>query len=289
MTPINPPHRASFWREPLLHFLLIGAALFALYGLLNRGESDAPREIVVSEARVAALAENFAKTWMRPPTAEELSGLVEDYVREEIYYREALAIGLDQDDTVIRRRLRQKMEFISEELATTEPTDAELQAYLDAHRGKFLEPSATTFEQVYFSTERRGDEARPAAERLLAALQSGRAGADPAAAGDSTLLPPSMEDATPQQVAGTFGEEFVAQLDEVPVGQWSGPLQSPYGLHLVRVVERADGALPTLDRIRPVVLREWQVEQARRVSDEFYEALRGRYDVRVAGAGAARP
>jgi parvulin-like peptidyl-prolyl isomerase len=289
MNPIPPPHGSSFWREPLLHFLLIGAALFALYGVLNRGESDTPREIVVSEARVAALAENFAKTWMRPPTAEELAGLVEDYVREEIYYREALAIGLDQDDTVIRRRLRQKMEFISEELATTEPTDAELQAYLDANAEKFLEPSATTFEQVYFSTERRGDDARPAAERLLAALQAGRAGPDPAAAGDSTLLPLSMEGATPRQIAGTFGEEFVAQLDEAPAGQWSGPLHSSYGVHLVRVVERADGALPTLDRIRPVVLREWQVEQTRRVSDEFYEALRDRYDVRVAGAESARP
>jgi hypothetical protein len=288
MNPIPPPHGSSFWREPLLHFLLAGAALFALYGLLNRGESDAPREIVVTEARVAALAENFTKTWMRPPSAEELTGLVEDYVREEIYYREALAIGLDPDDTVVRRRLRQKMEFISEELATTEPTDAELQAYLDAHREKFVEPSATTFEQVYFSTERRGDAARPAAERLLAALQSGRAEADPAAAGDSTLLPFSMEDASPQQVAGTFGDQFVAQLEEAPPGQWSGPLQSPYGLHLVRVLERTDGALPTLDRIRPLVVREWQAEQTRRVSDEFYRALRDRYDVRVEGVKAPR-
>jgi hypothetical protein len=129
-------------REPLLHFLLIGAALFVLYGPLNRGQSDAPREIVISEARVAAIAENFATVWMRPPTAEELKGLIDDYVAEEVYYREAIAMGLDQDDTVIRRRLRQKMEFISDGIAdSVEPTDAQLQSFLEQNAAKFAQPA----------------------------------------------------------------------------------------------------------------------------------------------------
>ncbi len=129
-------------REPLLHFLLIGGALFLLYEASNGGRSNAPREIVISEARIEALAENFATVWMRAPTAVELKGLIDDYVAEEVYYREAVAMGLDQDDTVIRRRLRQKMEFISENVAdSVEPADAQLREYLAQNAGKFARPA----------------------------------------------------------------------------------------------------------------------------------------------------
>jgi len=274
-------------REPLLHFLLIGAGLFLLYGLLNRGQSDAPREIVISEARVEALAENFATVWMRPPTAVELKGLIDDYVAEEVYYREAVAMGLDQDDTVIRRRLRQKMEFISEDVAAaTEPTDAQLQAYLEQHADKFALPATLTFQQVYLSAERRGEAVRADAEKLLAELQAGRGPADPAEAGDATLLPATMEAASPQVIANTFGEEFARQIDEAPVGQWSGPIESGFGLHLVKVDERVAGSAPTLVEIRPIVLREWQSEQRRAQNKSFLDTLRSKYERRVEGAAA---
>jgi hypothetical protein len=270
--------------EPLLHFLLIGALLFLLYGVLNRGESEAPRDIVISEARVEALAGNFAAVWMRPPTAQELKGLVDDYIAEEIYYREAVAMGLDRDDTIIRRRLRQKMEFISEGVAdAAEPTGPELQAYLDRHPEKFLLPAELTFQQVYFSTERRGEAARADAERVLAELQAGRGPADPAAAGDATLLPATMESATPQAIAGTFGADFAAQLEEAPTGQWSGPVQSGYGLHLVRVDARTAGKSPTLAEIAPVVARELQAERRREVNAAFLDGLRRKYEIRVEG------
>jgi hypothetical protein len=286
-------------REPLLHFLLIGAGLFLLYNALNRGQSDAPRDIVISEARVEALAENFATVWMRPPTAVEIKGLVDDYIAEEIYYREAIAMGLDQDDTVIRRRLRQKMEFISEAAAdAVEPTDAQLQAYLEGHPDKFAMPALLTFQQVFLSSERRGDRARADAEKLLAELQAGRGPADPAQAGDPTLLPAAMEQAAPQLIANTFGQEFAAQLDEAPAGQWYGPIQSGFGLHLVKVDERVAGKAPTLDEVRPTVLREWQSEERRRQNAALLDALRRKYTVRVegpagelyvpSGAGAAK-
>ena len=275
-------------REPLLHFLLIGVALFMLYGALNRGRSDAPRDIVVSEARVEALAESFATVWMRPPTPEEVKGLVDDYVAEEIYYREAIAMGLDQDDTVIRRRLRQKMEFISEDAAAAaEPTDAELQAYLAAHPEKFLEPAELTFVQVYFSTEKRGDQARSSAEQLLAELQAGRGPAVLADAGDPTLLPGDMQSASPQVIANAFGSDFAAQVEEAPVGQWTGPLQSGFGLHLVRVDDRKADAMPAFEQIRPIVLREWQSEQRTQSNKAFLDSLRAKYDVRVEGEAAA--
>ena len=232
---MTDPRSSTAWlREPLLHFLLIGAALFLLYHFLSGGKSDAPREIVVGEARVEALAENFAKTWMRPPTAQELKGLVDDYVAEEVYYREAIAMGLDRDDTVIRRRLRQKMEFISEDVASAvPPTDAQLQQYLEQHADKFVRAPRLTFQQVFFSGEKRGQDASRDAERLLAELQAGRGPANPLDAGDPTLLPAAMESASSQEIANTFGSEFAAKVEEAPVGQWAGPFESGYGMHIV--------------------------------------------------------
>ncbi|MDH4115434.1 MAG: peptidylprolyl isomerase [Gammaproteobacteria bacterium] len=279
----------KFLREPLLHFLLIGIGLFVLYDVLRGGNTGAPREIVVTEARVEALAQNFATTWMRPPTAQEIGGLIDDYIAEEIYYREAIAMGLDQDDTVIRRRLRQKMEFISEDAAAAAaPTDVQLQEFLAKHPERFLEPAQLSFRQVYFSTEKRGEQARVQAEQLLTRLQAGRGPADPAAAGDPTLLPPDMHSASPQLIANTFGSDFAAQVAEAPVGQWSGPLQSGFGLHLVHVDERVASVLPAFDQIRPIVLREYQAEQRTRSNKKFLDGLRTKYEIRIEGP-VARP
>jgi hypothetical protein len=238
----------------------------------------------VTEARVEALAESFARTWMRPPTAQELTGLVDDYVKEEIFYREAVTMGLDRDDVVIRRRLRQKLEFISEDVAAAqEPTEQQLQDYLDAHAEKFVEPDRQSFQQVYFSPERRGEAAVRDAEKLLNELRAGRGPADPAEAGDPTLLPPGLEAATPQQIANTFGEDFALRVAEAPVGQWTGPIRSSFGWHVLRVAERSPGTTPTLEAIRPIVAREWQSEQRQRLGDQFYQAMRSQYDVRVEG------
>jgi hypothetical protein len=278
------PRASRWWREPLLHFVVAGAMLFLLFRLLDDGDSGAPRAIVITEAQVEALAENFSRTWMRPPTAEELRGLVEDYIAEEVYYREAIAMGLDRDDTVIRRRLRQKMEFISEGVAeAVEPTDAQLQAYLEQHSERFVEPSRLTFRQVYLSSERRGDAVRRDAERVLAGLAAGREAGDPQALGDATLLPPGMEQAAPRDIANVFGADFATVLDEAPVGQWSGPVQSAFGLHVVHVDQRPPGVAPTLEAIRPIVVREWQAEQKREANAAFLAELRSKYEIRIEG------
>jgi hypothetical protein len=285
------------WRhEPLLHFLLAGLALFVLFRLADDGTSTAPREIVITEAAVAALAENFARTWLRPPTAGEMRGLVEDYIAEEVYYREAIAMGLDRDDTVIRRRLRQKMEFISEGVAeAVQPGDAELQAYLEQHAEKFVEPPRLTFQQVFLSGEQRGEAVRRDAERVLAALVAGRAAGDPQALGDQTLLPSGMQSAGAQEIANVFGTEFAAQLEQAVPGQWFGPVDSGFGLHVVRVDERTPQVAPTLAAVRPIVAREWQADQKQQATAAFLAALRAKYDIRIegqdgtaAGSGAAR-
>lgn len=283
-TPV--PGATRWWREPLLHFFLAGAALFMLFRLANDGEAGAPREIIITEPRVRALAENFARTWMRPPTAEELRGLVADYVAEEVYYREAIAMGLDRDDTVIRRRLRQKMEFISEGVAdSVEPTDSQLQVFLEQHAEKFIEPARLTFQQVFLSPDQRGEAVERDAERLLAELVAGDGTDAPQALGDPTLLPPAMERASPQQIANVFGSGFAEQLDEAAVGQWAGPVRSTFGLHAVRVVARTPGARPALDEIRPVVDREWRAEQRELSNAALLAKLRAKYEIRIEAQG----
>lgn len=276
--------RGRRWlREPLLQFLLIGATFFLLYRALHGAGEEAPRSIVVSTSRVDALAENFARTWMRPPSAEELQGFVDDYVAEEVYYREAIAMGLDRDDTVIRRRLRQKMEFVTDDVASASPaTDAQLQAYLDTHRDQFVAPGKVTFEQVFLSFDKRGDTVERDAMQLLERLVSPSPPL-PLEVGDATLLPGSMSDATPADVGNAFGAEFAEAVMKAPAGQWSGPVVSGYGLHLVHVKKIEAGALPGLAAIRPAVEREWQAQQRRQAKEALLEQLRSKYDVKIEG------
>jgi hypothetical protein len=276
--------RTGWLREPLLHFLVIGLALFALYRVLNPAAMESPREIVVTQARVAAIAENFARTWSRPPTPEELRGLVDDYVAEEVYYREAMAMGLDRDDIVIRRRLRQKMEFISADVAAAAtPTDAQLADYLARHPDEFRRPPTFTFQQVYFDSTRRGAAAATEAAQALGRLQAGASAGD---FGDSMLLPAAMEAASTGDIENTFGSELAAAVATAPLGQWSGPFKSAFGTHLLRVDASTPGELPSLAEVRSEVSRAWESEQRRLVNDRLLEGLRSRYEVRIEGMDA---
>ncbi len=175
--------------EPLLHFLLLGTAIFAAYGLVSKRNSDEPGKIVISAGQVASMAETFARTWRRPPTSAELEGLIRDRVQEEVYSREAMALGLDKDDTIIRRRLRQKMEFVTDDVAAlAEPTDDELNAYLKAHADTFRVQRQFTFSQVYLNPERHGENLARDTAQLLAQLQQAGDQADVSELGDSFLL-----------------------------------------------------------------------------------------------------
>jgi hypothetical protein len=268
-------------REPLVQFLILGAGLFLLYGYVGDAAPERADRILVDEAEVARLSEQFQRTWMRPPTREELAGLAEDFVKEEILYREALALGLDRDDLVIRRRMRQKMEFLNADLVEQrEPTHEELQAYLDANPGKFRLPARYSFRQIYLGPDGAGG-ARRAAD-LLARLRADPAlGADPQALGDPTLLPPGMELAPQREIAATFGTEFADVVSGLPEAGWRGPYGSSYGLHLVRLTEKTEGGLPQLGQIRSAVAREWSNERRQAADDRFYQALRERYSVEI--------
>ena len=262
-------------REPLLHFLLLGLALFAYYGRVAP-DDDGKRRIVVTQAEVDLLSTQFQGTWNRPPSPVELNGLVDSYVRDEILYREGVALGLDRDDAVIKRRVRQKLDVLFEESVAQRPaTDADLQAYLDAHPATFHKPAVVSFDQVYFGS----DAAAP--QRLERARAALARGADPATLGQATLLP-ARQDALPLDfIARDFGEEFAGQLAKAPVGEWSGPVTSGFGTHLVRVSAIEPAQSPALADVREAVAREWENERRQQAHAAALAKLREQYRVEI--------
>ena len=269
-------------REPLLHFLVLGIAIFAGYGFVSKRSSDEPGKIVISAGQVASIAESFARTWRRPPTSAELEGLIRDRVQEEVYSREAVALGLDKDDTIIRRRLRQKMEFVTDDVAAlAEPTDDELSAYLKTHADAFRVQRQFTFSHVYLNPERHGENLVQDTAQLLAQLQQTGDQADPSELGDSFLLEHKFQSLPAGEVAKQFGEKFTAKLGEVSLGQWQGPIESGYGVHLVRISERTEGRVPELAEVRDAVRREWANTRRLESNEKFYAELLKRYVVSI--------
>ncbi len=172
----------------MLHFLVLGAILFGLFSLVGKKDAEAPAKIVVSASRIANLADGFARTWRRPPTEQELQGLIEDYIRDEVFYREGRAAGLDRDDVVIRRRVRQKMEFLAEDMAAAEPSDEQLAAYLASNPERFRTEDRLTFHHVFLSATRRGSALDGDAKQIATTLARASAAVDTAAIGDPFLL-----------------------------------------------------------------------------------------------------
>jgi hypothetical protein len=273
-------------KEPLLHFLLLGAGIFGGYHILSGEGAAEPGEIVVTQGRIEALAAAFTRSWQRPPTPAEREGLIRDYIRDEVYAREAIALGLDEDDLVIRRRLRQKLEFLSEDATTQgEPTDEELRAYLTAHPDAFWLETRFTFRQVFLDPERRGEHLARDAGRLLARLRQGETDAENV--GDGTMLEREFDALPADVVVQQFGEPFAAQLERLPSGQWQGPVASAYGAHLVLVDGRTDGRVPALEEVRDAVRREWASAQRLQAREKYYQALLRRYTVTLEGAQPA--
>ncbi|AWI85747.1 hypothetical protein CEW88_18880 [Alloyangia pacifica] len=264
--------------SPLLHFFVLGGLVFAIYGLVNDSPTVAdPEAITLQPAEAGQLVARFTATWDRPPTEVELEGLMRAWALEEAQYREAVALGLDQDDSVIRMRLSQKMEFISEAgAATLEADDAVLQAHLEAHAERFAEPTKLAFEQVLLPAD-AGD-----ADAMRRALEQG---ADPATLSRGSLLPTRLPLSAETAIDRLFGGGFARTISELAGSGWSGPVQSTYGHHLVRVIELRPAVLPPLEAIRPKVEQDWRSTRAREMREEFGKALLERYDVTLPSAG----
>ena len=270
-------------REPLLHFLLIGAAFFLLYGTFSKPVSDETgKTIVVSAAEIEWMQTNWQKRWGRPPTAEEFDGLIQQYIRETVLYREALALGLDKDDQVIRRRLGQKMEFIVKDLvALTPPTDEQLQSYFDAHRDRYQEPARYTFTQVFIDPDKRGDTTLEDAEAIKATLiaQGDEAIEDAGALGDDFMLQNYYPEKDQVEIQKQFGSGFTESLVKLSPGQWRGPILSGYGVHLVYVSNISEPPAPVFAEVRERVVQDWETEKGEELNDKFYANLRDQYTI----------
>jgi hypothetical protein len=268
-------------REPLVHFLAIGAGLFVFWHFFGERLSSQPERIIIAPGQVERLAQQWTRTHLRPPSRDELAGLIEQEIDEEILYREAVALGLDRDDLVIRRRLAVKMDFLSDDLAAlTNPTDEQLQTFLREHPDKFRDEPLSTFAQVYINRSQRAERAAAEAERVLGKL-NGTTGTDWRTLGDSLPLPNEYEAASEADVARLFGREFPKKLSVLPIGRWSGPVESTYGLHLVLVRERTAGRTPPLTEVRDAVLAEWRAAQRSELNANLRRQRRAKYAVTV--------
>ena len=264
--------------EPTLHFLLIGIALFGAYRWVSPGDSGG-RRIVITQGVLDDLVTQHVAARGREPSTSELNRLIESYVRDEILYREGVRLGLERDDIVVKRRVRQKIEMIAEEDASTRtPTDEDLSAYLVANQARFVQPAILTFEQVFLGQPTSGSEVVHA----VAVTREGlRRGTDPERLGKPTLLPYRMTLTPADLVARDFGSSFAAALEKVPVGEWVGPIDSSFGAHYVRVSDRTPAAAPQLAAVRDRVVREWENERRQRARNDAYTKMRGEYQVSI--------
>ncbi len=263
-------------REPLLHFLFLGGGLFLLFNMMNGETVDKPNRIVVTSGQVELLTTNFSRTWERPPSDEEMQILIDNYLLDEVYYREALALGLDEDDSVIRRRLRQKLGFILEDTAALlDPSDDELNAYMDAHAEQFRVQPQVSFRQIYLSRDTRSDIDADARE-ILARLQAGE---DPQQLGDRIMLADTYTLASRDDIKRRFGEDFAHQLLTVTPGDWVGPLTSGFGGHLVLITEIKPGRMPELSEVKEEVKHGWLLARTEELKHDTFRKLLENYEV----------
>jgi hypothetical protein len=269
-------------REPALQFLVIGTGLFILYGWLHGRASFSRDTIVVTEGRTEQLAAGFASLHRRPPTREEMDDMVRDAVREEIFYREAMALHLDEDDVIVRRHMAQKLQFLAEDThPVPEPTPAQLRDFFAQHPQQFQAERGYSFTQVFLNPQRHGSQLQADAQRLLAALRSVPDDAALVKGGDPFLLDSHFERLPAGETARLFGVDFEKALRTIATGQWQGPVTSSLGTHLVLLRLRDEPGPPRLADIQAEVRRAWMNEQRELANARFYAELRRRYDVKV--------
>ena len=270
-------------REPLVHFLLIGAVLFGLYSITQSGPPATARskEIRLSLDDIAQLTLLYQSQWRRQPTPQELARMVENKVEQEILYREALARGFDKDDEIVKRRMAQKMQFLAEDVAAAhEPTTAEIKGWFEKNSATFAQPGRVGFRHLYFSTDRRGARARDDAAGALAKL----AGEPEDSKLASTLADPFMfqdyyRDRAPENLAKEFGPQFSLSVAKLAPGTWQGPIASGYGWHLVFVDTVIPGRVPGFEEVEPEVKAAWLAERKALAWQQTYKDLRAKYTV----------
>jgi len=270
-------------REPLVHFLLLGALLFGVYAYTERGRGgiEPSKQIQLTVDDLAQLALLFQAQWQRQPAPEEFGRLVENKVQEEVLYREGIAMGLDKDDTIVKRRMAQKMQFLAEDVAAAHPPSTEeLKSWFDKHRDKFALPSRVSFRHLYFSPDRRGVRAREDAASALAKLAGQPEDSKLALSlADPFMFQDYYRDRAPDYLGKEFGPQFALAVAKLPTGSWQGPIESGFGWHLVFVDTLIPGRVPAFEEIEPDVKTAWLAEQKTLAWDKAYKDMRAKYTV----------
>ena len=278
-----PPAIKRWLREPLLHFLLLGLLLFAAYAYLQRGRGgfESSRQIALTLDELRQMDMYFESQWHRQPTSAEFQAMVEDRVREEVLYREALAMGLDKDDTIVKRRMAQKMQFLAEDVAAAhEPSTSELKAWFEKNSNKFALPSRYSFRHLYFSPDKRGKNAQDDAAKALAKIAGQPEDSKRAASlGDQFMFQDYYGDRAPEALAKEFGPQFAVALEKLKPGSWQGPIESGYGWHLVYVDTVIPGRIPAFEEMEPDVKTAWLGEQKATAWQKAYTEMRAKYTV----------
>ncbi|WP_415718663.1 peptidyl-prolyl cis-trans isomerase [Roseibium alexandrii] len=277
----------SFAKQPLIHFILIGGGVFGLYSLVSDKSPDVPATtIVVGGTDLDRLSLGFETVWQRAPTETELKQLIDAHIREEVLVREALALSLDRDDTVIRRRLRQKVDFLTRSAAAgLAPTDHELRGYLGTNAERYRTEPSVSFQQVYLGETAGND----AIQEVRDALNNG---AEPQSQGKAIMLPRQVPLTQRAVVDRMFGDGFFNRLEMQDPGSWSGPVQSAYGIHLVKVFEHEPAATPAYEAVRERLIQDWKEEQADAFVEAHYQRLLAQYTIAypddIMGGGASQ-
>lgn len=272
-------------REPLVHFLLAGSLLFGLSAAFGNswGFGDGRDRIYISAEKIRQLRDTWTKRWGSEPDTDQLRSLIEDFIREEVFYREAIASGLDQDDVIIRRRLAQKVEFLAQSLASVvEPSEADLQTYFEEHAERYVVPAQVGFSHVYFSRSDRGADTERAALDALDRLRGGQVPvAEASRLGDRFMLQYEYPPQTETQIRDLFGSNFAVRVFGLTRDRWEGPVASSYGMHVVRVRHRLPIRTPPLAEVRSQVARDFEDERLRTAADTYYQSLRQRFEIDV--------
>jgi len=283
-------------REPLLHFVFIGAVIYALYGAFAEPVvEETDKTIVVTTGEIDWMQSSWQKRWNRPPTAQEFDALIQQYIKETVLYREALTMGLNKHDQIIRRRLAQKLEFLAKDLvALTPPTEEELLVYFDEHLPRYQEPTLYTFTQVFFNPDKRGDATLEDAEAArLTLIAQGDAIEDPGALGDGLMLQNYYSQKDQAEIQKNLGSGFTDALVTLAPGQWHGPILSGFGVHLVYVNSIIEPPQPAFAEVRERVVADWSLDRGEELNDRFYASLREQYTIVIeepeAGAEIATP
>lgn len=268
---------AKYFRDPFIHFLIIGALLFTVYEVINDGTDQEGKLISVTQGQIYSLIAKFEKTWGRPPQSGELKALIDELVLDEIYYRQALALGIDRDDALIRKRLRQKMEFYTEvDSENLHPSEGELQQFFSENADDYRLEDHYSLRQLFLSTNRSEADLERRVEQMKNGLASGEL---PDA--DSSLLPSSFSLAGKREIVRHLGLDFYNKLEGLDTNKWIGPIESSMGMHFVFISERLEGGMPELGKIRDSVTKDWRYRRSLEMRERLNERLLAEYAINV--------